>query len=362
MRLPHAAGRRAGFTLIELLVVAALIIVLSALAAGVATSSLAGSQRVVSAADRASGWLLIAKQRASHDRAPRGVRFIGVKPDSATPAYLAVTEAQYIEQPDPWVPNPRQESNPTGARLVFATTTGGGPTVDAFFVSGTAADGTEFDQRDVSSGTLVLPELGGSFKLTTVPSPTPVGPSGPGIVVSKPIRLLGGIDLAAAAGVAPTGVLVTFKFAFQGQPRPLLGEPLLQMPSSTVIDVRTTALDDKTPFTSTTIGIPTPVADATPVTPTTKFTFDLLFTPSGQVLNATGAVTCLWVRDPSKFGDTPAKQSTLPRGTEFGNAGAQALICVYPRTGLIATQPPADVPAGTAGAYKFALDGRNEGL
>ena len=71
---PTRTVRRAVFTLVELLVVIALIIVLAALTAAVVQTGMLTSQKVVSAADRASGWLLIAKQRALRDGAPRGVR------------------------------------------------------------------------------------------------------------------------------------------------------------------------------------------------------------------------------------------------------------------------------------------------
>ncbi|MGL6095447.1 MAG: prepilin-type N-terminal cleavage/methylation domain-containing protein, partial [Fimbriiglobus sp.] len=74
-RSSPAAGRRPGFTLVELLVAISIAILLAALAAGLINSGAFGSQRVISSADRVSGWLLIAKQRAQRDGQPRGVRF-----------------------------------------------------------------------------------------------------------------------------------------------------------------------------------------------------------------------------------------------------------------------------------------------
>ena len=109
---------RRGYTLVELLVVMSLMILLAALAVGVSYSGMVGSQKVISGADRASGWLLIAKQRALRDGAPRGVRFF-LNAATAPATGFVSTEAQYIEQPDVWVPNPAQEGNPTGARIVF---------------------------------------------------------------------------------------------------------------------------------------------------------------------------------------------------------------------------------------------------
>src|SRR5690349_12412618 len=68
--------RRSGLTLVELLVVISLIILLAALTVAVTQSSAFSSQKVVSGGDRASGWLLMARQRAIRDNRPRGVRFL----------------------------------------------------------------------------------------------------------------------------------------------------------------------------------------------------------------------------------------------------------------------------------------------
>ena len=109
---------RPGYTLVEILVVMTLIILLAALALGVSQSGMFGSQKVIGAGDRASGWLLIAKQRAMRDGAPRGVRFYNTV-GGVTGKDYAFTEAAYIEVPEPWVPNQAQEGNPTGARIIF---------------------------------------------------------------------------------------------------------------------------------------------------------------------------------------------------------------------------------------------------
>ncbi len=333
---------RSGYTLVELLVVMALIVLLSALAATVASSGLIGSQKVVSAADRASGWLLISKQRAMRDGAPRGVRFLG-KLDS-TGSYVEFTEAQYVEAPEPWVPNPNPD--PNGPRIVFEytyTTTGTGSTAvstvatrKVFYV---APDMTEFDQRvSPPKDYLVLPEFKRSFLITGI------GALNAGrkelILASYPDLAAGGVPTTAPS------TTVTYQFAFQPTARPLLGEPVLQLTKDVVIDYRrpsTTA----TPTPTTTIGIDIP---------TTAVEFDILFSPSGQVVGNPAALICLWVRNPEKL---PA--GTNPRN-DMNNAGEQALVVIYPRSGLVATQPP-DPDAGPTGdVYKFAKDGINAGL
>src|SRR6476619_4709092 len=112
---------RPGFTLVELLVVVALIIVIAALTVAVLNSGFLSSQKVVGGADRVSGWLLISKQRAKRDGAPRGVRLFLTPTGGAAPVpnSYEVREAQYIEAPEPWAPNPDTELNPNGPRLVF---------------------------------------------------------------------------------------------------------------------------------------------------------------------------------------------------------------------------------------------------
>src|SRR5581483_11961539 len=112
--------RRSGLTLVELLVVISLIILLAALTVAVTQSSAFSSQKVVSGGDRASGWLMMSRQRAMRDGLPRGVRFLlnpvqdpALNP-TGDPTYYASTEAQYIEAPEPWVPNPDPGTNPNG--------------------------------------------------------------------------------------------------------------------------------------------------------------------------------------------------------------------------------------------------------
>ena len=109
---------RPGYTLVEILVVMSLIILLAALALGVSQTGMFGSQKVISAGDRASGWLLIAKQRAMRDGLPRGVRFFNTS-GGATGNVNAFTDAAYIEVPDAWVPNPGQDLQLDGAVLKF---------------------------------------------------------------------------------------------------------------------------------------------------------------------------------------------------------------------------------------------------
>jgi hypothetical protein len=177
----------------------------------------------------------------------------------------------------------------------------------------------------------------------------------------------------------PLAVARTTSFAFQGQPRPLVGEPVLQLTGNTVIDVRskTTVSPIGTPsspqygesagaaWPRTTLGVRLQPVEALTGTVAPQF-FDVLFAPSGQVLYASeGSVLALWVRDPDKVGhprlDNPAAFTATPgldTGTPFNAAGEQVLVTVYTRTGLIATHPVSN----GADPFAAAKDGLNSGL
>ncbi len=373
--------RRPGYTLVELLVVMALIVVLAALTVLVTQSGAFGSQQVVSAADRASGWLLIAKQRALRDGQPRGVRFAMTADPNNPTTYFRVREAQYIEQPDPWIPNADQELNPTGPRIAFVYQVDPAnqsviKTRQVFFVSNNPADVVEFNNRGVTGGhMLLLPEFGTSFLIASVaPVTTPFTAQGVSFTAATAveIKLASPPDLSAAfspaAGGGPAaGTMVTYKFAIQAPPQPLLGEPALQLTGNIVIDLRLVNLAATPPSpVTTTFGV-------SPVFPAGQQPyFDVLFSPSGQILNnATGSgIICLWVRDPDKVAHPRFDAATgIPAGVdrraEFDAAGEQVLVTIYTQTGLIATHPPVPPPVPSIPGfdpYQYAKDGANSGL
>ena len=414
---------RPGYTLVELLVVMSLIILLAALALGVSQTGMFGSQKVISAGDRVSGWLLIAKQRAVRDGAPRGVRFFSSPGDPTR-----FTEAQYIESPEAWVPNPGQETNPTGARIVFSIqwwkspvpgkpnvvsstqptwNAAGDPTGNVnppkcYYASGTSSGGSwvvsaavlsdmsEFDQRVSIGDSLTLPEFGKNFRITGInASVTEVVTIGGVQVPPSAFRELGLMntpDFSAAGTEHPSsmtpaqaltrpGSLTTYKFGFQRSPQPLLGEPALQLTGGTAIDYRlsTVANPYKTSFGGA----------AGPYNPPTSFgvsaiidtasvgglSFDIIFAPSGQVLNNNAGLICLWVRDTSKGVAHPRLDPTTGAcdpSVVFDAAGQQALVVLNTKNGLISTQeiipPPPGANPTTYDPYRTAKDGINNGL
>lgn len=382
---------RSGFTLVEMLVVMALIVLLAALAAGVANSGLIGSQRLSSGSNAISGWLLIAKQTAARDGAARGVRFFG-QVDS-TNQYLQFTSAQYIQSADPVVFNPAQESNPNGPFLVFnveyknvsGTVTVGTPAV--YFVAPTLIDPatgvnyiSDLLQRVSQGDSLILPEYGISTVLKSQPVATSPGapslvvnglaPNPPGGVAVPPTQYVqldpttlpdfaaAGQDVATAGNPRNT-TIKTYKFGFQNVPRPVLGESPLQISSDIGIDFRgipVASTGNAAPNPTTTIGV------NMQFDPSLGYYFDIVFAPSGRVLNNTSALTCLWVRDLTKMNDNPAGSGANPAlagPNNFDYAGEQLLTVIYNRSGLIATQPVAPPPLDP---YLYAKDGANNGV
>lgn len=434
--------RRPAFTLVELMVVMGIMIALAGIAVAVAESGAFGSQKVISAADRASGWLLIAKQRAVRDQTPNGVRFFRHPQAATDPNTYAYrfTEAQYIEQPNPWAPNPAQEGNPTGPRIVFSyqwTTSTTPPQFvvkEVYLVSfdpqqqpgsptnqARAADLTEFDSRVSAGDYLRLPDLGANIRVIDSGSNPPAQPSPSAqIVLNLPNPTAGQppvnvpvpqanfrrllvdlqqlqqtLDLSAANSPYSNGnpqlaTMTTYKFAFQAQPRPLMGEPILQLTGNTCIDFRDQT--DQVQVGNTAVPNPyyqpanlgfTKVADprtAAGVSTTTSSGvdvglasgweyFDILFTPTGQVQNPQSGLICLWVRDPDKLGPAnnlqphPRFQPPTPTDspTAFDQAGEQVLVTVYTRSGYIAVHPVTR-PGTGPDPYTAAKDGINSGF
>jgi hypothetical protein len=164
-----------------------------------------------------------------------------------------------------------------------------------------------------------------------------------------PDDLLGAAGPPAGTATSNTEIYRTYHFGLLRAPQPLLGEPVVQLPTKTCIDL--------------TRGLSEP--DGLPDTVPPGGDYDILFIPSGQlspysVSRGAGHVF-LWIRDPNKpegigrmdpayYGGvtTPAFQDALRRG------GEQMIVAVKAYTGAIGVAP-VNWPDGTNNdLYLFA--------
>jgi hypothetical protein len=372
-------ARRGGFTLVELLVGMGLIILLSALAVGVAYSGILDSHKLTAGTDRINGWLLQARGKAARNQAPVGVRFI-IGPDG-----LKCTEAQFIEVPDPFNPNPNGRHD--GFQLVFLyhQPGGAGPPPFQREIHVVHSDPAQLATiiSEVSVGdVLSCPEFTTLHRVSALPTPDNrlrrlTNPNLPYNAMSNPyvpvlsVRLqvtnanllpdLGGLRNdpnvpgpppsynPAEAEFVPNYATTTF--GFLRQPRPILGEPTLQLTGGTQIDI------SANPALPTTLHdaayLPGPALNPNGV-------LDVLFAPSGEVMNATQGKIVLWVRNP----DFPHPRTTGDTRPQYEAAGEMSLVVVYTKTGAVATQPvKLPAPAFPPGSpHDNANDGINSGI
>jgi prepilin-type N-terminal cleavage/methylation domain-containing protein len=329
-------AHRHGFTLIELLVVISFLVVLATLTVAV-LPRLQERARASRGGDLLHGWFLEAKQMALRDRGPRGLRLL-VQVD---PQYgLVVRQAQYIQQPD----------NFTGGVLVFDTP--GTPTAmqNKATIIGVALDGgfpqpptypPDLLQYPVQPGDYLQVQGGQAHLITHVYPPNPVAGT-PGYVLTA-TTLWDPVNLPPAPATA-TPPYSTAEYQIIRQPRPITGEPVLDLPNDVVIDMNPPPNQHSVP-------------DGTvAVTTLSGLSYDILFTPSGTVTGAIGESTgkiILWVRDPGQDPDQP---------------GDQPLIVIFCRTGRSGGYPvnfnPALYPTGNPGAfpYYYVLDPRATGF
>jgi type II secretory pathway pseudopilin PulG len=259
---------RVGFTLVEMLTVMAILIILL----GLMVLLLPGWQqqgRARAGASQLQQWLLIAKQRAVLDQAPRGVRLLPDEDDSDL-----IVKAQFIEQPDDF----------SGGR-VSTDTTGSIVTLES--------SNLEIDAGDPDQ-TLWLVQPGDHIQI-----------GGSGLV--RQIATITGSDLGPYQLTVsqPFPYAITTKtenYRIIRSPR-VQGDEVLELPLDVAIDLKASATHGGLSYTT---GQP----------------IDIMFTPSGAILNNLSAERIIfWVRDITD----PAN--------EFD--GSPSLIVVFTRSGLV---------------------------
>lgn len=323
---------RPGFTLVELLVAMAVIVTLSAIALLVVPNVMS-HDRTTDAASLARQWIMISKARAARDSLPRGVRLIvGSDPNNPAKTNTSwVTEVQYIEAPPIVVPNPVPTGNTTDPQVQIVYTLQSNGSIQNRQITITNLSSDQVAQAGPGS-VLSLPLWGIWIKLPST-GVTQSGNSSSFSVAVPPYdaglfsQVVARLDANMGAGTSYT----TYHFGLYGSARPLLGEPTLQMPSNTCIDL----------------------ASSSPSWTSTS-DFDILFSPNGQVIDAqsgsagAGQIN-LWVRDYTKNG---GNLSAYPSAS-YQAGGEQQIIALKTKSGALGVFPV----AWTTTPFQFAQQG-----
>jgi prepilin-type N-terminal cleavage/methylation domain-containing protein len=308
--------RRPGVTLIELLVVIGIITALATMIVAIAPR-FGERQRASRGASQLQSWLNLAKQRALRDRRPVGIRM----PYLANSSF--VTELQYVELPDegvggtvtvPYPPNPNNA--PDYQFIKFVTPVQFTPNDQQLQNSPSAliqtGDAITFPDRPLGVYSM--------RRIAPTKLPPPPTPDDGVMYVSKdtsvnPVLYTYRVRLDQPL---PPANFTTQSHIFTRKARPVVGEPVLQLPKDIAIDI---SRDPANPPKWYRMFPPT--ANTSGTQP-----FDILFSPAGQVIGAEGNLgsrICLWVRDVS-LGD--------PGPTELP-PGYNTLITIYTRTGHV---------------------------
>jgi prepilin-type N-terminal cleavage/methylation domain-containing protein len=369
---------RRGFTLIELLVAMGIMLVLATLAV-LFLPHLNRNKGVPNAATQVQGWINLAKQQALRDGAPRGIR-ISQDPNSADP-YRGVL-IQYIEQPEPIAPrgpglkiivhseifndpilfpqtnatvdpNTGEAIPPQCGRLSVVTLIqdnptapvvppAGGPYGPQFAPSWKPWDGVEPNDYFELSGN--VPTVA---RITRVPKAVPVYP--PTQAAGNPLAQIT-LDRVIDGTEAGTAIHMPGGFRILRSPRPLAGEPMLQIHRDVYIDLTACF---PCPLMNTVPMAPgfdnpnynvhqpwSPVMNPAPG-PGEQNYIDILFNSSGVVGNAPSGQLILTLRH-------------VDRPNEI------VLLTIYTRTGKISAHQVYDVPG--ADPFSLTRDGRSSGL
>jgi len=296
----NPARFRQGFTLIEMLVVMALIAGLAAIAMIVAPGAM-NKDRAATAVAQIQGALQISRARAIRDGLPRGVRFV-YDPTKLNPNL--VTEYQYIEVAPMFVPNPGGSLGvlpyaPTSPPYVQFNYTLNSGNVTSRTCTINALDGSHI--APVAAATsLYLPTLG-TLHIVDVSKTTVAGTTVTLTLYTYPDEQLG----------AETQWR-TYDFGLNGGIRTLLGEPTIQLPYASCVDLN--------------LSSPGGGKDC-----------DILFTSSGLIdsnssTNGAGQIF-LWVRDPNK------PQPTFGNSTTYTSAGEMLAVSIKAKSGGIGAAP-----------------------
>jgi prepilin-type N-terminal cleavage/methylation domain-containing protein len=289
--------KRAAFTMVELLVVLAIIALLGALLAYV-MPTFRERNRAAKGGQAVQGWLTYARQQAIYRQTPQGVRFMFAPATITGGSTLAVVECQYLEKPDdydgaghPLVTDPSDPNPPNPTRLKAA--------------------GFNFNDGSVETGDNL--EIFGSGLIHSVT-----------VVPSDPTNSPNILDMLVLSSGLPNAInttLVNYRIIRKAR---VSGDESMKMPNGVIINLNLT-------FTSPPPGYYVPSTFQFTDKPlNTQGFFDVMFAPSGAVLDTGGSKLALWVH-------------TQEAANAFDSN--PTLIVVYTGSGAVAAYDPVPPPA-----------------
>ncbi len=337
---------RPAFTLIELLVVIGLILLLAALAVAF-YPDISTSNRSSTGASSLQGWLLIAKQRAKRDGLPTGIRFLLF----SSGGLLFCNQMVYVQQPDDFaVGRCTQVTRPVSGAMTATIN------VNLHFNQYSATNNE--DQFDVQNGdyfelygggivhqinsvttaslTALTPGTVQNTLLTMIPKSAPY----PGTTTGTTTLPTGG----SSAGP---------NYRIIRQPRELVGEPVLTLPSNIAIDLNTFSagpplVNYSNPPQRSNLG------------GSSSYTYrEIIFSPTGAVIgsgnqNPYDGQIYLWVRDISTIDIHTNPQLGYP-----------TIVAVETRTGYIGAYPiayPLSLSVNNNDMFYYSKAARSPGL
>ncbi|WP_020475269.1 prepilin-type N-terminal cleavage/methylation domain-containing protein [Zavarzinella formosa] len=348
MKLSHSTTRSA-FTLVELLVVIGIMLALAALAAAV-LPALRQKNNSAKAAAQVQGYLSISKQQAIRDRSPRGIRLVL---DPSDP--MVVRALQYIEVPDPsrFIQYPQSSQKPS----LQVTQVAGDFDLHTILIKDTQSDWNSVGAQP--NDYLVLTQGSSTFFFELFSNMTVSG-SGPSALLSATVKARSGL-----AGLFPTPLpkgpasAVVTDFVVVRRARPMVGEPLIQLPPKMTIDLNYCAVSKPLPAAAPTTNYDQ-LINSLPICLNSGFdngniALDILFSADGELLGTVTNKLILCVKP------------------EDGAAGEATLVVIYARTGAIVLQsvavntlPPVGsftVPSSQFDSFFFfTQDGAGSGL
>ena len=287
-RIPNSEFRN-GFTLIELMVVVSIIVALAAI------TLLFYPKREVrlaaDGADKLQTYIAQARSRALRDQAPRGIRLL---PDGNG----RLTEIVLVEVPEPIVP-------PIGTRITVLKP----PSAATIRSTVTFSPVGIPSSMDLKSGDYleIMYGAGSIHRIETV-----------------------GTDQIVLASKVPaaeiTDLALSDNFRFIRRARPLMGEPTLQLPDTVFVAQSVTS-----EIQGRSLNLPAANNGITG-------SVDIIFSPSGQVINSSSGRMVLWL-------------------TDDNNVSKPTLLTVYCRTGACAAHP--EGPSGNP--FQYTKDGKSSG-